>query len=703
MGYIYVRRHPSYDIARKLGKASNVPDRDSVYMTGELIRGKFEAVYEIDSPDIVERLLQDEFSELNIYIDGGTEFYDEKIVSLIEPYFIKQHFHYKKLSEEEINELVRTCRKKYIKLTEQETTELLRTYRRKHFKKLFRKNIKKIISMLKSPVSLKDEFFNVFLPSDKPRKNQDELWDIWDSICKNNTTYKGIIQWPTGTGKTIAILMLFVITANHCKQNGEIFRGLLISPKNDILDTIIHSFYKLSTWNIIICEGHHGRLSSVTIPSDKPILIITTHASLTEANNWIKLPKITHCHYDEVHRITGDELYHNLQTNLVSTPFLTGTSATPKTCNVSQHNKLYELFGTPISILHKCELDEAIDNKWIAKPRFSIHVLSNKSSQQDRIHSFVKIINASILKKQQKNWKGGKVIVYLSSKKDVLMAVNISKRLMPHWKIYTAIEDEDTPQDDLFVKDEADGCPRVLFACERYKEGSDIKGIEMTCILMGDIIGTHILLQIAGRALRNDYDEKEGWCIIVRPSEDHVTEDEVFDSIVLQIMDFMGKETPNKTNIYRIVEQFLGNVTVSGKEYDINETVQRIQAMYARDAFEKTPKEKYSIVRGLNQELGIKHKQTYKEKASEHPRYIEDPKDYFRNEWVSWYHYFGVDTSVFPPTKQDWVRLCKERGVTTWSLYKEKKYTDLPENPCDMYEDYTNWDKEFGIEEEILW
>lgn len=80
MGYIYVRRHPSYDIARKLGKASNIPDRDSVYTTGELIRGKFEAVYEIDSPDIVERLLQDEFSEHNIYIDGGTEFYDEKIV-----------------------------------------------------------------------------------------------------------------------------------------------------------------------------------------------------------------------------------------------------------------------------------------------------------------------------------------------------------------------------------------------------------------------------------------------------------------------------------------------------------------------------------------------------------------------------------------------------------------------------------------------
>ena len=42
-GYIYVRDNTSYivDGVYKLGKASNIPDRDSVYATSELNRGEF--------------------------------------------------------------------------------------------------------------------------------------------------------------------------------------------------------------------------------------------------------------------------------------------------------------------------------------------------------------------------------------------------------------------------------------------------------------------------------------------------------------------------------------------------------------------------------------------------------------------------------------------------------------------------------------
>ena len=552
--------------------------------------------------------------------------------------------------------------------------------------------------------SLKQEFFDTF-QLHTPRRIQDELWDIWEKI---DEPYKGIVQWPTGTGKTIGMLMLFVISAMKAKQRGEIFRGLLIAPKNDIFDTILTSIQKLSTWGIHICEGHRARLSSMEIPTDVPILILATHASLTDLDNWKKLPKIDHCHYDEVHHITGDEFHKILQVKLLEwkTPFLTGTSATPLTSNHSQHKKLVELFGSPLPFLHRCDIDEAIHEGWIAQPRFGVHVMSNQSSRSDIIHSFVDIIYSSIQAKQLTRWNGGKVIVYLSSIKEVREAIRLSKERMPDWKLYTAVEGADALSDELFVNDVADGLPRLLFACERFREGSDIKGLEMTVILMGSVIGTHIVLQIAGRALRNDYEGKEGWCVIVRPSEEGTTEDDVFDSIVLQIMDHIRKETtvPSKQKIRNVVEKFFGPVSIRGKAYDIEETVHRIQTMYVRDSFERSPpKEKYHIVRGLNRDLGTPTKQVYKEKSADHPKYIEEPKVYFKNEWVSWYHYLGVDTSSFPPTKQEWVRICKERGVMTWSMYKEKKYTDLPENPSDMYEDYTNWDKEFGVEEELIW
>jgi NADH:ubiquinone oxidoreductase subunit len=230
----------------------------------------------------------------------------------------------------------------------------------------------------------------------------------------------------------------------------------------------------------------------------------------------------------------------------------------------------------------------------------------------------------------------------------------------------------------------------------------------MTLILMGNTIGANIVLQVAGRALRNDYEGKEGWCVIVRPSDEGTTEDDVFDSIVLQIMELIGKETasvPNSPKIRQVVEKFFGNVAISGKVYDVEETVKRIQSLYVRQAFERSPpKEKYDVVRNVNKEMGITSKNQYVERQADHLKYIADPKAYFRESWVSWYHYLGLDTSAFPQTKIEWIRECKEMDLNSWEAYTSKNSVVLPANPGEMYEDYDNWDKEFGIEtEDHVW
>ena len=108
-GYIYIRIHESYDIygACKLGKASNIPDRDSTYATGEIKRGSFIKVFEMDNIGMIEQQLQQYFNEYNIYYDGGTEFYKKDIIELIEPYFIKNNIKYKSLSKDEIDKLLR--------------------------------------------------------------------------------------------------------------------------------------------------------------------------------------------------------------------------------------------------------------------------------------------------------------------------------------------------------------------------------------------------------------------------------------------------------------------------------------------------------------------------------------------------------------------------------------------------------------------
>jgi hypothetical protein len=47
--------------------------------------------------------------------------------------------------------------------------------------------------------------------------------------------------------------------------------------------------------------------------------------------------------------------------------------------------------------------------------------------------------------------------------------------------------------------------------------------------------------------------------------------------------------------------------------------------------------------------------------------------------------------------------MCKDMGIMSWTEYKHKNIPTLPVNPGEMYEDYTNPDKEFGTVEEIIW
>lgn len=98
--------------------------------------------------------------------------------------------------------------------------------------------------------------------------------------------------------------------------------------------------------------------------------------------------------------------------------------------------------------------------------------------------------------------------------------------------------------------------------------------------------------------------------------------------------------------------------------------------------------------------MRIQSKLEYEERQHEHSLYIPDPKKYFESKWVSWYAYLGhAHLGRFPQTKSDWVRMCKEKGISGWEDYKTcvKKDETLPPNPSEMYEDFTNWDTEFGI------
>jgi superfamily II DNA or RNA helicase len=336
----------------------------------------------------------------------------------------------------------------------------------------------------------------------------------------NNNTYRGIVQWATGTGKTIGLLIILYQLAHKLKNEGKIFRGLLIAPTNDIFDTIMVHINKMNAYGIKVVEGHNAMLSTIDIPQDIHILVTATHASLTDPEIWDKFPSMNCIHYDEVHRITGSEFYDMLGNYMIKwgTSFLTGTSATPITCVKSQNTRISDLFN-PYNIIHRCDMVEAINEGYIAKPCFSLHTINYRSNDDiRRIRDFISIVGQVIMKKRAENWSGGKCIVYLSTIAYVTLAIEICKELLPDFVIYSALENTREKNDMEFVNAEADGTPRLLLSCERYREGADIKGLELTSILIGLTISHNVLLQIMGRSLRKDTPNKEGWCVIVRPS-----------------------------------------------------------------------------------------------------------------------------------------------------------------------------------------
>ena len=552
-------------------------------------------------------------------------------------------------------------------------------------------------------LTLYSKFLQIFLGGNQPRRVQAELWELFTVICSNpeDICYKGIIQWPTGVGKTIAILMLIVIAKDRCERRGETYRGLFISPMTDILDTITKEFEKLSHFGITFYDGSHAQIKKTLFPSNQHLLITTCQKSVTFDADVARLPKMTHVHYDEVHRITGDLFFANLKKSLDvwKTEILTGTSATPFTASQSQRDKVSELFGTPLTLLHQCGVDEAVQEGWIAKPRFIVCVLPPIDETDAHLRGLVSAVGKYVLLKNT----GGKFIVYVeTSTEDAWLTAEIARELLPWARIYTALDG--ARSDTEFVAAPVDKMPRILIACQRYREGSNIRGLEMTAKLLGDTFAAYLILQVCGRAGRiDDNPNKEGWCLLVRPSSQGTTAQDVLESFLLNILDCLKKqEGPlTKKEIHRLLTVYVGDVMMNGSSYSVEHTVERVQAAYVRAEYAKrTPKEKYSLIRDANRELGLCSRNEYQERRAELPTYIANPQEYFKEWWVSWYHFLGVDTSTFPQTKADWIRVCKERDILTWEQYKTTSAADLPSNPIEFYEDFINWDKELGIEEE---
>jgi len=279
-GYIYVRNHPSYDVddACKMGKANNIPERDTQYATGEIKRGYFEAVFEvpIEKMGIVERLLQNEFCELNVKYDAGTEFYNKKIITLIEPYLFKLGIKYKKLSKQEISDLVRCNRV------------------RKTMKKI---NIQSLIHILKSKRTNKQ------IVSYIPRN--DQIIIIGKSVIHFQQYDKGMLVLMCGVGKTLISLWITQELNSNTILIG-VPNKLLLKQWEEVICVLFQSVPYLIVSGGVDTENIMRFLEN----NQKKCIVITTYSSAhkvytaTQHTRFVFGMKIN----DEVHHLTTNNM-----------------------------------------------------------------------------------------------------------------------------------------------------------------------------------------------------------------------------------------------------------------------------------------------------------------------------------------------------------------------------------------------------------
>ena len=280
IGYIYTRNHQSYDLyySCKMGKTCNIPERDTNYSTGEIKRGNFGSVFEVCNKQMgfIENLLKDEFLDLNIKYDGGTEFYNKKIVDMIEPYLIRIGIKYKKLSIEEINGLTRCNRVK-------ET------------KNKIKKVIKKVIQSLKRE-RVREKVYKEYTP----RKYQTDMIEKSVKHFKNNR--KGMLVLPCGVGKTLISLWITKSLKLNCVLIGVPNKLLLKQWEKDIV-----CLFKNVQYLIVSGSIHSEEIVKFLEKNVKKCIVITTYSSsykVYKATNKLKF-KFNMKINDEVHHLTS--------------------------------------------------------------------------------------------------------------------------------------------------------------------------------------------------------------------------------------------------------------------------------------------------------------------------------------------------------------------------------------------------------------
>ena len=729
-GYIYLRSHESYDKynAYKLGKASNMLDRDPVYVTGEIERGIFIFVIRLHKGDEthIEEKLGDQFKHdgYHIYRNGGIEFYNKIIKSLIVPYLKKNNIWFEQLSDKELDELERTIRIKH----------------------------GEPINSISNCIDTEDV-------SIKPSEHQLHVLDKCEEFYINNDT--GKLIWSCGLGKTLLSILIvqklhfnkITIGERHCVCPGQTqcptptntYKVLVGVPSIFLQKQFMTEILKIYPLKKnILCVGGDSDCSTTNISriksfvqtkSNDPLFVITTYSSCY---------LLLDCNFDfiigdEAHHLVGidDETksykqFHNIRRNKAL--FMT---ATEKNIGAKYNQTVYSmdddsLFGPYIDTKSVCW---AIENKKITD--YDLLILSNTEIEIDVIIRQLGIINANkdlfmatfMALKSIETYEGLTHILLCCNKTEsadkVIEYANIilDKKILSidrkdiyceslHSNKKINIDPYDSKSEITTFKQSKYG---IISSVYIFGEGFDLP--KLNCVVFAENMISDIrIVQTALRPnrLNKDFPNKIARIIIPYLDCNDVNADsESFNRVRMIVAKLRNVDEQIEQKIHiakcKIPSKSKGSydwssISINDDATVLNKIKLRLIHSKALGSHESPEQAEYNYVRELNREMHILSKEEYtndKKIIESHKNYIPNPDTYFRlhGVWDNWYDFLGIDTRKFIQLKQDWIKFCRKYNVKTRNDYFDlcETYDCLPKEPSEFYKEFVNIQTELRV------
>lgn len=681
-GYIYLRDNAWYrtENAVKLGIASNIKDRASTYVTGEIVRGEFIRVFSVphDKMRIVESCLHRFLSKFHIGDKGGgTEFFTRDIIDMVEPFLrsmSKLEFH--SLTKEECDLLDRTAR-----IRQALQKALPHGLRKAYLRKKNRKNIvlnsntltgTSLTSTSLTGTSLTGPALTVGAPL-KPRDFQQEI--INNCLSHFSREDKGILVLTCGVGKTLISLWV-------AKQLGS--QKIVIGVPTIVL---------LEQWLPIIIQIFPDRPVYVKdenielVSQTSACVVITTYASSFKLTNYAFDLKIL----DEAHHLTSksadnysDRAFVQML-NIVSTKQLALT-ATPKYLESDSMNTVSNdneaQFG---KIIHQICLLWAIQNAIVCD--YVIQTIVVDEEKIDAVENKRLFLSAYCALKSIDNGHSHHLLIYcneMTSSSIILQYIcELLRKDFRHLQSATFCEEYNSKmsvdQQRAILKNFEESRFGIIVCVYCLGEGWNCPLLD--AVVFAENMSSNIrILQCALRACRKDFVRPNKVAKLILPIVDADTEDQDLKKVreVIRQMGLEDETVISKLKVFtedmeRDVKQKPRNSASSLNDSFVysEELTRRLRLKtVARDGYN------FDNVKKLLQTKSVRSISEYLELCDRDTRFPRDPERAFRNQYTkwSWFHYFGISSSSF----YDIVK-CKTKCAEYLAAYPDirSKYLDL--------------------------